>query len=126
MWAISNSSRGDDEEEKEKDFQSKKEEEDEDFKFKKEEDDEFSFAYSIVTTFKGDNDSITSFLSLVSFIQDGVAVEFENSCNPTENQNENSTNSHFLRKKNLSGGSSRSHFATNSFSNLDEPKDSLQ
>jgi len=85
LWAIGNSSRGDDKEEKEKDFQSKKEEEDEDFKFKKEEDDEFSFAYSIVTTFKGDNDSITSFLSLVSFIQDGVAVEFENSCNPTEN-----------------------------------------
>lgn len=64
LWAIGNSSRGGEEE----DFQSKKEEEDGDFKSKKEEEDEFSFASSTITTFKGDKDSITSFLNLVSSV----------------------------------------------------------
>jgi hypothetical protein len=112
---IGNSSRGDEEEE------------DEDFKSKKEEENEFSFASSTTTTFKGDNNSITSFSSIVSSVQDVAAVEeFEYSYSPTKNLNENSTNSHFLKRNNLSGGSFHSHLATNSFSNLDEPKDPLK
>jgi hypothetical protein len=149
-WAIGSSSRGDEEEEEEEDFQSEEEEEDEDFKseeeeeeeedfqseeeeedddFKseEEEEDELSSASSAATTFKGDSDSITSFSSPVSSVQDGAAVdEFEDSYSPAESQSENSTNSHFLRRKNRSGGSSHTHLATDSFSDLDEPEDPLQ
>jgi hypothetical protein len=127
------------EEEEEEDFQSEEEEEDEDFKSEEEEEeeedfqseeeeeDELSSASSAATTFKGDSDSITSFSSLVSSVQDGAAVdEFEDSYSPAESQSENSTNSHFLRRKNRSGGSSHTHLATDSFSDLDEPEDPLQ
>jgi hypothetical protein len=134
-WAIGSSSRGDEEEEEEEDFQSEEEEdfqseeeeEDEDFKSEEEEEDELSSASSAATTFKGDSDSITSFSSPVSSGQDGAAVEeFEDSYSPAESQSENSTNSHFLRRKNRSGGSSHTHLATDSFSDHDEPEDPLQ
>jgi hypothetical protein len=55
-----------------------------------------------------------------------VVEEFEDSYSPIESKSENSTNSHFLRRKNLSGGSSHTHLAIDSFSDLDELKDPLQ
>ncbi len=123
-WAIGSRSRGEEEEEEEDDFQSEEEEEDEDFKSEEEEEDELSSGSSAATTFKGDSDSITSFSSPVSSVQDGVAVEeFEDSYSAAESQSENSTNSHFLRRKNRSGGSPHTHLATDSFSDLDEPEE---
>jgi hypothetical protein len=126
-WAIGSSRRGDEEDEDEEDFQSEEEEEEEDFKSEEEEEDELSSASSAATTFKGDSDSSTSFSSPVSSVQDGAAVEeFEDSYSPAESQSENSTNSHFLKRNNRSGGSSHTHLATDSFSDLDEPEDPLR